>query len=249
MMTAGNATQDMMDVLAIESKSVMSYIAASAWPQSIDKDDDAASQVFAEAWEREAPFVDRMVEMVSDVGGQPSLYGTYRFAPSRFNFARPSHLLSVVPALVQEEIGLLAQTRARAEDATELASTIDEILAVKADGLAKMKAAFAKQVAARAKAAEGAEAVSEAPAAENAADDGLGFRDADMEIADRLTKVEGKPLDVRLWAAMAQTDCTACGYDCEGYAKAIAAGEDSDLTKCVPGEDDTANALKQLMSA
>ena len=51
----------------------------------------------------------------------------------------------------------------------------------------------------------------------------------------------------KLFAAMAQTDCTACGWDCEGYAEAIAKGETKDLTLCVPGEDETESMLKNLM--
>ena len=41
---------------------------------------------------------------------------------------------------------------------------------------------------------------------------------------------EGKPLDRRLMAAMAQLDCGACGYLCKTYAEAIARGEEKDLT-------------------
>jgi sulfite reductase (NADPH) flavoprotein alpha-component len=52
----------------------------------------------------------------------------------------------------------------------------------------------------------------------------------------------------KLFAAMAQTDCTACGWDCEGYAAAIASGETSDLTLCVPGEEETESMLKKLMA-
>src|SRR2546430_4391055 len=53
----------------------------------------------------------------------------------------------------------------------------------------------------------------------------------------------------KLFAAMAQTDCTACGWDCEGYAAALASGETKDITLCVPGEDETESMLKQLMAA
>jgi sulfite reductase (NADPH) flavoprotein alpha-component len=52
----------------------------------------------------------------------------------------------------------------------------------------------------------------------------------------------------KLFAAMAQTDCTACGWDCEGYAAALASGETSDITLCVPGEDETESMLKMLMA-
>ena len=37
---------------------------------------------------------------------------------------------------------------------------------------------------------------------------------------------EGKPLERRLMAAMAQLDCGACGYVCRTYSEAIARGEE-----------------------
>jgi sulfite reductase (NADPH) flavoprotein alpha-component len=53
----------------------------------------------------------------------------------------------------------------------------------------------------------------------------------------------------KLFAAMAQTDCTACGWDCEGYAEAIAKGETKDLTLCVPGEGETESMLVKLVAS
>jgi len=58
---------------------------------------------------------------------------------------------------------------------------------------------------------------------------------------------EGKPLAVRLYSAMGQTDCTACGYDCKGYAQALAAGTEKDPGLCVPGADETAAKVKDLL--
>jgi sulfite reductase (NADPH) flavoprotein alpha-component len=46
---------------------------------------------------------------------------------------------------------------------------------------------------------------------------------------------------------MAQTDCTACGYDCEGYAAALAAGTEKDPNLCVPGKEETALVIKDLL--
>jgi sulfite reductase (NADPH) flavoprotein alpha-component len=56
-------------------------------------------------------------------------------------------------------------------------------------------------------------------------------------------------LKTKLFAAMAQTDCTACGYDCEGYAAALAAGTEKDSNLCVPGKEPTAILLKELLKA
>jgi len=46
---------------------------------------------------------------------------------------------------------------------------------------------------------------------------------------------------------MAQTDCRACGYDCRGYADAVAGGAEKDLSLCLPGEVETQQMLEKLM--
>ena len=53
----------------------------------------------------------------------------------------------------------------------------------------------------------------------------------------------------KLFAAMAQTDCTACGWDCEGYAAALASGETKDITLCVPGEQETESKINHLIES
>ena len=75
------------------------------------------------------------------------------------------------------------------------------------------------------------------------------FHDPEIPLPKRMDLAKGGDLKTLLFAAMAQTDCTACGWDCEGYAEAIATGETTDLTLCVPGEDETESMLKQLMGA
>jgi NADH-quinone oxidoreductase subunit I len=76
---------------------------------------------------------------------------------------------------------------------------------------------------------------------------GWPWHDPGLGIAQRLELAKGRPLADKLMAAMAQTDCNACGYDCRGYADAIASGKEKDLTLCLPGEAETANMLQQLM--
>ncbi|HUP44864.1 MAG TPA: NADH-quinone oxidoreductase subunit C [Thermoanaerobaculia bacterium] len=74
------------------------------------------------------------------------------------------------------------------------------------------------------------------------------WHNPEMALPERM-KLAGKgTLKDKLFAAMAQTDCTACGWDCEGYAEAIAKGETQDLTLCVPGEQETEDMLKKLMA-
>ena len=75
------------------------------------------------------------------------------------------------------------------------------------------------------------------------------FHNENLTLPERMAiAVEmGGKFETKLFAAMAQTDCGACGWDCEGYADAIASGETKDITLCVPGESETLDVLKQLM--
>ena len=74
------------------------------------------------------------------------------------------------------------------------------------------------------------------------------WHNPDLALPERMKMAEKGSLKDKLFAAMAQTDCTACGWDCEGYAEAIAKGETADLTLCVPGEQETEDMLKALMN-
>ncbi len=57
---------------------------------------------------------------------------------------------------------------------------------------------------------------------------------------------EGKPLPRRMMAAMAQQDCSQCGYNCKDYADALFTKKEERLNLCVPGGKDTARMLKNL---
>ena len=74
------------------------------------------------------------------------------------------------------------------------------------------------------------------------------WHDPDKTLDERMTLAAKGTLKDKLFAAMAQTDCTACGWDCEGYAAALASGESKDITLCVPGEAETESMLKKLMA-
>ena len=87
--------------------------------------------------------------------------------------------------------------------------------------------------------------MAEAPAAEEEED--FPWHDDSLPIIDRMELAEGKPLERRLMAAMAQLDCGTCGYVCQTYAEAIASGEESSLTLCSPGGKETKQMLKQLL--
>lgn len=72
------------------------------------------------------------------------------------------------------------------------------------------------------------------------------WHDPALPIDERLTLAEGKPVERRLMAAMAQLDCGSCGYDCKRYAEAIAHGAEKNLTLCSPGGKETSKALKRI---
>ena len=77
----------------------------------------------------------------------------------------------------------------------------------------------------------------------------VAFHKEGLTVVERLKLAEeaGGRLETKLFAAMAQTDCGACGWDCEGYAIALAKGETKDISLCVPGDAETLDALKKLM--
>ncbi len=87
-----------------------------------------------------------------------------------------------------------------------------------------------------------------APAPMSPAEEDFPWHDATMPIDERLHLAEGKPIELRLMAAMAQQDCGSCGYMCKSYAEAIARGEERSLKKCVPGGSETAKKLKEIMA-
>ena len=52
-------------------------------------------------------------------------------------------------------------------------------------------------------------------------DDGAPWHDQAMPLAERMKLAEGRPLQRRLMAAMAQQDCGQCGYNCNDYSDAL----------------------------
>jgi NADH-quinone oxidoreductase subunit I len=75
------------------------------------------------------------------------------------------------------------------------------------------------------------------------------WHDAGLDIKQRMELAKDRSLADKLMAAMAQTDCHACGYDCRGYADALGAGMTDDITLCAPGEEETAKMLEQVLKA
>jgi hypothetical protein len=73
------------------------------------------------------------------------------------------------------------------------------------------------------------------------------FHDETIPLPKRMEMAKAGDLMTKLFAAMAQTDCTACGYDCEGYAVALANGKEKDPNLCVPGKEETARVVHDLL--
>jgi sulfite reductase (NADPH) flavoprotein alpha-component len=88
-----------------------------------------------------------------------------------------------------------------------------------------------------------AEAVASAPPEEEAP-----WHDPALPLAERLALAQGRPLRRRLMAAMGQLDCGQCGYLCESYADALAAGTETDPGRCVPGGKATTRELRALLA-
>jgi sulfite reductase (NADPH) flavoprotein alpha-component len=84
------------------------------------------------------------------------------------------------------------------------------------------------------------------PGASAEDDDGAPWHDPAMPLPDRMKLADGKPLPRRMMAAMAQQDCSQCGYNCKDYAAALASKKELRLNLCVPGGKDTARMLKNL---
>jgi sulfite reductase (NADPH) flavoprotein alpha-component len=81
-----------------------------------------------------------------------------------------------------------------------------------------------------------------------AAEEDFPWHDPALELEERLALAEGRPFERKLMAAMAQLDCGQCGYLCQTYAEALAAGKESSPSLCVPGAKPTAKMVKALLA-
>lgn len=74
------------------------------------------------------------------------------------------------------------------------------------------------------------------------------WHDSALALDERLSLAKDRALPRQLMATMAQLDCGQCGYLCQTYGEAIAAGAEKSLGKCVPGGKETSKALKALLA-
>ncbi len=75
------------------------------------------------------------------------------------------------------------------------------------------------------------------------------WHDPALVLDERMKLAEGRPLARRLMAAMAQLDCGQCGYLCQSYAEALAAGSEASPSRCVPGGRETTRKLKAMLAS
>ena len=79
-------------------------------------------------------------------------------------------------------------------------------------------------------------------------DDSAPWHDPALPLDERMKLAEGRPLQRRLMAAMAQQDCGQCGYNCHDYSNALFLKTEERLNLCVPGGKDTSRMLKALFA-
>lgn len=89
------------------------------------------------------------------------------------------------------------------------------------------------------------EAVADVPDSDTAE---FPWADPELDLERRLALAGGRPLELRLMAAMAQLECGQCGHSCRGYARALASGSEQDSSLCFPGGRGTARSLKTMLA-
>lgn len=240
---------ELVEILNIETGSVLNYVVTGAFPSVVDDLDKRAHAHFKASWAAESKLIGTLVTLASTGDRTINFDGVYPFVSARLAYAQAHHIAGVMPKMIEKEIDDIKAVRARMTNATKSAVAVDKLLAAKAGALPEMLDIYQEAMEAKAAKLQGAAAKDAKPAKAVKVDGGLAWRNADMPLPERLAAARGRAIADQLWAAMAQTDCTACGYDCEGYAKAIAEGKEKDLTKCVPGEAETADALKKIVAS
>ncbi len=73
------------------------------------------------------------------------------------------------------------------------------------------------------------------------------WHDPALTLDQRMALAKDQPLDLQLYAAMAQQDCGQCGYVCATYAAALAGKSEARLNLCAPGGKDTFRMVKALI--
>lgn len=247
--TTRNIPDDALALWRLEARGFLDYAVTVSAPVATEEVDEQVLLAFHEFVDEEVPLLKRLYQLLVRLGlkADRPAYGLY--AP-QYNFVRPEKLGAVFVRMADQELAGMAEMAEHYADAVD--SLEERLLKGILDDWIKLRQASVKRIekiladSDRARAAAAGEEVEEVEEEAAAGDDEFPWHDEALTLEERMKLAEGKGLFEKLYAAMAQTDCTACGYDCEGYARAIADGEDTDLTKCAPGEIETQQELEKL---
>ncbi len=232
----------------LPSRNFLDYLLSVSVPQVADDYDRKVLEVLRSASAVSASVRERLIDSFRRSGLRVPASG-YPLSASTYNYMRPKSLASVFERLANEDQPWLLSQLEKLPLEGELAGRLLRSAVADQEESNRSVLAALKSLAgvAVAKVATAAAAPAAAGASAPAAPTGPAWHDEALSIDERMALVKGMGLFEQLFAAMAQTDCTACGYDCEGYARAIADGEDKDLTKCAPGELETQRMLEKIM--
>ncbi|MSR74859.1 MAG: hypothetical protein EXS14_05260 [Planctomycetes bacterium] len=240
--------RDLLTLWHHEARSYLDYIAGTSSPVVVDDSDRAFMAAFACFHQAEQGIQLRVLELLNLGGLRPDSPPWPMGAPT-YNFMRPAALGQLFCELARKDIAALGQIRARHAAGTGLSERllchiIDDASQLREIAIADLGKLLGVAEVAKVAAPTAAAAPSEAAVA---APSGPAWHDEALSIEERMALASGHGLFEKLFAAMAQTDCTACGYDCEGYARAIADGTDKDIDKCAPGGDETTAMVKKVL--
>ena len=253
-----NTIEDAKELWALEAADFLHYVVEVSSPITVDEWDETILDAFKTWYEAEQALNERVVALIAELGESPHRPG-YTMDLGYYNYARAEVLVRKFGQTSAGDLEYLESLRRDYLGCTELderklLKLLDDFIALRKEFVASGEKALQDASAGRAAAAAAAAgAPVEAPPEEEEAPatlaegDDYPWHDEDLAIEERMELAKSGTLFDKLFAAMAQTDCTACGYDCEGYARAISNGEDADLSKCSPGEQETEDMLVDLV--
>ncbi len=249
--TATSVTRDLIALWQHETRSLLDYLASSTSPIVLDDRDRFVVKELAAFHIAEEALQVRVLDVCADLGLRPD-QPPYPIGAPTYNFLRTEALGRIFVELARKDAEGLRAMSARHASAADLPTRLMRYIM---EDAAKLREETSNRVAEliglgqSALAAEPAAPTTNADSASPAvsAPTGPAWHDEGLSLDERMALSKGLGLFEQLFAAMAQTDCTACGYDCEGYARAIADGSDKDISKCAPGGDETKDQLKKLL--
>ena len=248
--TTRNIHDDALALWRLEARGFIDYVVTVSAPTISGEVDEKAMAAFNQFHDEEVPLLQRLFQLLARLGMHADRPG-YPLFQAQYNFCQTETLGRAFVRMVDGEIAVMQRLAAGYEGESEvleerlLGDLLSEWIKLRESSRKAMEKVLGE--ADRARAAAAGEEVVEVEEDEDEGDDEFPWHDEALELDARMKLADGKGLFEKLYAAMAQTDCTACGYDCEGYAQAIADGEDTDLTKCAPGEAETQEMLEKLM--